>query len=98
MGNCPVCNGSIGPMAILASWDSGRNFTCLDCEKRIGFRLWPLVIVALLGLMIFAERMLHQLIISDIPLALCFAIASILSTLVMFIIPMIWQYKEADTE
>lgn len=93
MGKCPDCGNKIGPISILMSWDNWGKFVCPGCGHQIQFRNWLLTVLVLFGLFIGAERVLHFMLVSHLPLWLSFATSFILAFLIMFIVPMIWTYK-----
>ena len=94
MGKCPECRMQIGPLAIFLSWDNFGKFVCPGCGKNIRFSSWFLTVFALFALFIFSERMLHFMLISNLPLWLSFIISTMLAVLVMFIVPMIWRFQK----
>lgn len=92
MGNCPECGKQIGPFSILLSWDNWGKFICPGCGGKIKFQYWLIAVVVLMGFMVAAERMLHFMLISQIPLWLSFATSFVSAMLIMFIVPIIWRY------
>lgn len=92
MGNCPECGKQIGPFSILWSWDNWGKFICPGCGSKIRFQYWLIAVVVLMGLMFVAERLLHFMLISQIPLWLSFATSFVSAMLIMFIVPIIWRY------
>jgi len=96
MGKCPDCGKNIGPFSIISSWDNWGKFVCPGCGSKIQFKGWLFTVVILIGLFIGAERLLHYMLISQSPLWLSFTIGSVLALLIMFLIPMIWNFKKAN--
>jgi DNA-directed RNA polymerase subunit RPC12/RpoP len=94
MGKCPECGNSIGPISIISSWDNWGKFICPGCGSRIQFKGWLLAVAMLTGLFIVAERILHWMLVSRLPLWLSFGIGSVLAMMIMFLIPMIWSFKK----
>lgn len=92
MGKCPECGMQIAPWATLISWDNWGRFLCPGCGKKIRFRSWLLAVVTLMALMFGAERLLHIMLISQLPLWLSFAVSLLSSVLIMFLIPLIWRF------
>ena len=94
MGKCPDCGNDIGPISIIRGWDNWGKFVCPGCGSKIQFKTWLLAVVVLAGLFIGAERLLHWMLISQLPLWLSFAIGSVLALLIMFLVPMVWSFKK----
>ena len=94
MGECPDCHTKIGPFSILRGWDNWGKFVCPGCGSRIRFSNWLLAVVVLVGLMVGAERVLHYMLISQLPLWLSFILSSIAGILIMFLVPMIWKFEK----
>jgi len=92
MGKCPDCGMQIGPMSILVGWDNWGKFVCPGCGEHIKFRGWLLAVIALMGLMIGVERLLHLMIISKVSIGWSFLVSFILAMMVMFVVPMIWRF------
>ena len=97
-GRCPGCGERISMLAVLMSWDRWGRFVCPGCGQWISFRGWLLAVMTMFFAMVGVERLLHLLLISQAPLWLSFTAAFVLALLVMFIIPMVWQFKEFKTE
>ncbi|HEX9970998.1 MAG TPA: hypothetical protein VGD14_02905 [bacterium] len=85
----------MGPLSILMSWSNWGKFGCPGCGNQIQFRNWLLTVVALFGLFIGAERLLHLMLISQLPLWLSFLISSVLALVIMLLVPMVWTFKKA---
>ncbi|UCB52065.1 MAG: hypothetical protein JSV10_08755 [Candidatus Zixiibacteriota bacterium] len=98
MGACPCCGKRIGPVAILLGWTDWGRFVCPNCGKGIRFSLWLLLVVVLAGLFIALERLLHQMLISRLPLWLSFAIAFVVAVLVMLSVAMAWHFHSDETD
>lgn len=93
VGRCPDCGGRIGMLAILLSWNRWGKFVCPGCGGDISFRGWLLAVIVMLLVMVGVERILHLMLLSDVPLWLSFLTAFFLALKVMFFIPMIWRFK-----
>jgi|GEM_PF-268829 len=93
LGRCPGCGARIGMLAILVSWDRWGTFVCPGCRHDISFRGWLLAVLVMVLVMVGVERILHLMLISDVPLWFSFLTAFFLALMVMFIIPMIWRFK-----
>ena len=91
LGKCPDCGAPIGPFAILASWTSWGKFVCPGCGSKIRFQGWLLTIAVLTALFVGAERLLHVMLISNMPLWLNFLISTFAALLIMFLVPMMWK-------
>jgi len=98
MGKCPDCGNSVGPVSIISGWDNWGKFVCPGCSSKIQFKTWLLAVVVLAGLFIGAERLLHWMLISQLPLWLSFAIGSLLAMVIMFFVPMAWTFKKVSGE
>lgn len=94
MGKCPYCGNKVGPISIIRGWDNWGKFICPGCGSTIQFKGWLLAVAVLMGLFIGAERMLHWLLVSQLPLWLSFLISSLLALLIMFFVPMVWTFKK----
>jgi hypothetical protein len=94
MGKCPGCEKQVGPFSIIMSWDNWGKFICPGCGSKIKFQYWLLAFVVLIGLMVAAERLLHFMLISQIPLWLSFSISFISAILIMFFVPMMWRFEK----
>ena len=92
MGKCPECGAQIGPFAILISWEKWGKFVCPACGSKIRFSGWLFAVVVLAALFVGAERLLHYLLISHLPLWLSFSISSVAALIIMFLLPMIWKF------
>lgn len=90
MGKCPGCGKNVGPISIISSWDNWGKFICPGCGSKIQFKGWLLTVAILTALFIGAERILHWMLISQLPLWLSFTIGSVLAMLIMFLVPMLW--------
>lgn len=94
MGKCPDCGNNIGPISIIKGWDNWGKFICPGCGSKLQFKHWLLAAVVLMGLFLGAERMLHWMLISQLPLWLSFMISSMLALLMIFFLPMVWTFKK----
>ncbi len=94
MGKCPDCGNNIGPISIIRGWDNWGKFVCPGCGSKIQFKGWLLAVVVLVGFFVGAERMLHWMLISQLPLWLSFLISSISALLIMFFAPMVWTVEK----
>jgi DNA-directed RNA polymerase subunit RPC12/RpoP len=95
MGKCPDCGNSVGPISIISSWDNWGKFICPGCGSKIQFKGWLLVVAILTGLFVGAERILHWMLLSQLPLWLSFAISSVLAMLILFFVPKVWTFRNA---
>ncbi|MDW7680386.1 MAG: hypothetical protein SCK70_07455 [bacterium] len=94
MGKCPNCGNSVGPFSIVSGWDNWGKFICPGCGSKIQFKPWLLAVVVLMGLFIGAERMLHWMLISQLPLWVSFAISFVFALMIMFVVPMVWTFRK----
>ena len=92
MGKCPECGKQMGPFSILMSWDNWGKFICPGCGSKIRFQYWLIAVALLMGLMFAAERLLHFMLISQMPLWLSFAVSFVSAMLIMFVVPMMWRF------
>ncbi|MDZ7721414.1 MAG: hypothetical protein U5R06_00980 [candidate division KSB1 bacterium] len=94
MGKCPECGNKIGPLSIIMSWEKWGEFQCPECGSQIRFKYWLLTGLLLMGLFTGAERILHWMLISPLPLWASFAISFVLALLIMMLVPMIWEFQK----
>ncbi|HDP98753.1 MAG TPA: hypothetical protein ENN22_06170, partial [bacterium] len=85
MGKCPDCGNSVGPISIVSGWDNWGKLVCPACGSQIQYKSWLLAVAVLTGLFIGAERLLHWMLISRLPLWVSFAISFVLAMLIMFL-------------
>lgn len=95
-GKCPSCSSTIGAVAILKSWDNWGKFKCPACGSHIAFKMWLLVVLVLMALFVILERIFHVMLISDLPTCIPFTFSTIVGLLIIFIVPMMWGYREID--
>jgi CXXC-20-CXXC protein len=96
MGKCPDCGNSVDSISILEGWDNWGKFICPGCGHQIQFKNWLFTVLVLTGLFVGAERLLHFMLIVNLPLWLSFLISFILALSIMFFVPMIWTFKKAS--
>lgn len=96
MGKCPECGNEVGPISIISSWDNWGKFVCPGCGSKIQFKGWLLAGGVLIGLFVGAERLLHWMLISQLPLWVSFAISFVLAIVIMFFVPMIWSFNKSN--
>ena len=96
MGKCPECEKQIGPLSILMSWDNWGKFICPGCGSKIRFKYWLIAVVVLMGAMFAAERLLHFLLISQMPLWVSFSVSFVAAMLIMFMVPMMWRFVKQE--
>lgn len=97
-GECPGCSQKISPIAILVGWDKWGRFVCPGCGARIRFQAWFLAVIVLMGFFIGVERLLHNMLTADFPLWLSFLISGMCALLVMFLVPMVWPFRQVRDE
>lgn len=95
-GRCPGCRKVIGMLAAIAAWDNWGKFVCPGCGKRISFRRWLLAVICIFLGLIGVERLLHFLMVANLPLWLGFSVSLVLALFVMFLVPMIWWFDEGE--
>ena len=83
----------VGGLAILKSWEHWGRFICPGCGASLRFAAWILMVVVLDVLFVGIERMVHVLLNSDVSLSFSFLIGTLLSLMVVFILPMVWTIR-----
>jgi len=96
MGQCPECEKQVGPLSILMSWDNWGKFICPGCGNKIKFQYWLIAVMVLMGLMFAAERLLHFMLMSKMPLWLSFVASFVSAMFIMFIVPIMWRFVKQN--